>query len=191
MKNRLVFVSIYNTPYQKRGRFFLLFRCLRRPAVLILRQIIILSLDDPALSFGLRDIQMCQMKSVLCLHPLLDFFVCSLTLCCRNIQFIHIQLDADMMLCFREFGQYTYRLDVARGNKIDTYIRCLFAQSGKRTYLRGFCRFVCLRKHIQRLKRKPFQDFPAPEMQFMITLIIISFSSGQDSAIMIVNATSV
>ena len=54
---------------------------------------------------------MCHMESILLLHPLLDLFICSLTLSCGYIQLAHIYLNANMVLRFREFGQCTYSLD--------------------------------------------------------------------------------
>ena len=53
----------------------------------------------------LGDIQMCHMESVLLLYPILDLFICSLTLSGGQIQLIHIDLDADVMLRLRKFGQ--------------------------------------------------------------------------------------
>ena len=91
---------------------FLIPRCLRRPTALSLRQIIVLPLNNPAFPLRLRDIQVRHMKSVLLLHPVLDLFVCSLTLSCGYVQLIHIHLDADMMLRFRKFGQSAYRLNM-------------------------------------------------------------------------------
>ena len=84
--------------------FLFLWR-LRRSAVFVLRKIIVDALYDTASPLCLRYIQMCHMKPVLFLHPFLDLFVCSLALHAGQIQFIHIQLDADMMPGFREFGQ--------------------------------------------------------------------------------------
>ena len=95
-------------------RLFLLPRCLRRPTALTLRQIIVLPLNNPAFPLRLRDIQVRHMKSVFLLHPLLDLFICSLTLGGGQIQLIHINLNADMMLCLRKFGQKTYRLHMQR-----------------------------------------------------------------------------
>ena len=46
-------------------RFFLFLRCLRRPTVLTLRQIIILPFDNPTFSLGLRNIQVCHMETIL------------------------------------------------------------------------------------------------------------------------------
>ena len=95
-------------------RFFLL---LRRPwglAVLILWQIIVLPLDDPTLPLRFRDIQVRHMEAVLLLHPRLNLLIRSLTLGGGQIQLIHINLNADMMLCLRKFGQKKYRLDVQR-----------------------------------------------------------------------------
>ncbi len=53
----------------------------------------------------LGDIQVCNMKAVLLLYPLLDLFICSLTLSGGQIQLVHIHLNADMMLRLRKFGQ--------------------------------------------------------------------------------------
>ena len=61
--------------------------------------IIILPLYNPAFPLGLCDIQMTNMKSVLLLHPVLDLLVRRLAFRCRQIHFIHIDLDADMILC--------------------------------------------------------------------------------------------
>jgi len=47
----------------------------RRPAVLTLWKIIILPLDDPALPFRLRDIQVRHMESVMLLHPSLNLLI--------------------------------------------------------------------------------------------------------------------
>ena len=82
--------------------FFFFLRRLRRPAVLILRQIIVLPFDDPTLPLCLRDIQVCHMETVLLLHPRLNLFIRSLTLGGGQIQLIHINLNADMMLCLVE-----------------------------------------------------------------------------------------
>ena len=50
------------------------------------------------------------MEAVFLLHPCLELFICSLALGGSQIQLIHIDLDADMMLRLRKFGQKTYRL---------------------------------------------------------------------------------
>ena len=91
-------------------RFFFLLWRLRRSAILTLRKIVILPFYDPAFPFRFRNIQVCHMETVLFLNPLLNLFVGSLTLGGSQIQLIHIHLNADMMLRFREFGQCTYSL---------------------------------------------------------------------------------
>ena len=100
-------------------RFFFRLRRLRRLTVLTPRQIIILSLDDPAFPLCFRNIQVCHMKSVLLLHPILNLLVSSLAFRCRHIHLTHINLHADMILRLRKFGQKTYRLDMARLLQID------------------------------------------------------------------------
>ena len=89
----------------------LLFWTSRLPAILGLRLIVIIPLYDPMLPLYLRDIQIRDMKTVPLLHPRLDLFICSFTLGGGQIQLIHIDLNADMMLCSGEFGQKTYRLN--------------------------------------------------------------------------------
>ena len=114
-------------------RVFLFLRRLRRPAVLTLWKIIILPLDDPALPFRLRDIQVRHMESVMLLHPSLDLLIGSLTLRRRRIHLVHIDLPADVILCLRKFGQKTYRLHVQRDSEEHNHVGscCLgIAQSG-------------------------------------------------------------
>ena len=114
-------------------RVFLFLRRLRRPAVLTLWKIIILPLDDPALPFRLRDIQVRHMESVMLLHPSLDLLIGSLTLRRRHIHLVHIDLHADVILCLRKFGQKTYRLHVQRDSEEHNHVGscCLgIAQSG-------------------------------------------------------------
>ncbi len=63
------------------------------------------------------------MESVLFLHPFLDFIICRFAFRAGQIQFIHIDLNTDMMPGLRKFGQKPYRLYVARGNDITgTYL---------------------------------------------------------------------
>ena len=75
--------------------------------------------DDPAFPLCFRNIQVCHMKSVLLLHPILNLLVSSLAFRCRHIHLTHINLHADMILRLRKFGQKTYRLDMARLLQID------------------------------------------------------------------------
>ena len=67
-------------------------------AILAFREIIVDTLYNTAFAFRLCDIQVCHMESVLLLHSFLDFFICSLTLGGCQIQLVHIDLNADMML---------------------------------------------------------------------------------------------
>ncbi len=61
-------------------RLNLLFRTSRLFTIRRLGLVIVFSLDDPVLLFHLGNIQICHMKSVLLLHPILDLLVCSLGL---------------------------------------------------------------------------------------------------------------
>lgn len=83
---------------------FLFLRCLRRPAVLTLRQVIVLPLNDPAFPLCLRDIQMCHMESILLLHPHLDLFVCSSLPEPGHVHIFQIEFHADLLARYVSLG---------------------------------------------------------------------------------------
>jgi len=77
------------------------------------RLIIVFPFDDPMLLFHLRNIQIRHMKSMVFLHPVLNFFIRSLCLstCCINL--IQINLNLDMVIRLL-LGQTNNRLNSNR-----------------------------------------------------------------------------
>ena len=93
-------------------RLFLLLWSIWRPAVLTLRQIIILPFDDTALPLCLRDIQVCHMKAVLFLYPLLDLLICSTLLKAGHIHVFEREFNSDILSRYISLGKLDYRLNV-------------------------------------------------------------------------------
>ena len=95
-------------------RLFLLLWSIWRPAVLTLWQIIVLPLDDPTFLFCLRDIQVCHMKAVLFLYPLLDLLICSTLLKAGHIHVFEREFHSDILSRYISLGKLDYRLDPRR-----------------------------------------------------------------------------
>ena len=95
------------------NRLNLLFRASRLLAICRLRLVIVLPLDDPMYLLNLRNIQIRHMKSMVFLHPVLNFFIRSLCLSTCCIDLIQINLYLDMIIRLL-LGQTNNRLDVAR-----------------------------------------------------------------------------
>ena len=91
-------------------RLFLLLWSIWRPAVLTLWQIIVLPLDDPTFLFCLRDIQVCHMKAVLFLYPLLDLLICSTLLKAGHIHVFEREFNSDILSRYISLGKLDYRL---------------------------------------------------------------------------------
>ena len=82
--------------------------------VITLRKIKVLTFYNPAFSLRLCNIQVCYMKTILLLYPVLNLLISRLALRCCQIHFIHFDLHTDVILRSRKFGQQTYSLDVQR-----------------------------------------------------------------------------
>ena len=93
-------------------RLFLLPRCLRRPAALTLRQVIVLPINDSAFPLCLRDIQVCHMESVLLLHSLPDLLVGSPLLEPGHIHIFEREFNFDILTRYVSLGKLYNRLDV-------------------------------------------------------------------------------
>ena len=104
--------------------FFLLLRCFRRPAALTLWQVIVLSLDNPVLSLGLRDIQVCHIESVLLLYPLLDLLVCSALPKPGHVHVFEREFNSDILTRYVSLGKLDNRLDVQRQQLVVTICCC-------------------------------------------------------------------
>ena len=91
-------------------RLFLLLWSIWRPAVLTLCQIIILPFDDTALPLCLRDIQVCHMKAVLFLYPLLDLLICSTLLKAGHIHVFEREFNSDILTRYVSLGKLDNRL---------------------------------------------------------------------------------
>ena len=114
------------------------------------------------------------MKSVFLLHPLLDLFICSLTLGGGQIQLIHINLNADMMLCLRKFGQKTYRLIGCRftwGNIIDWFT--IISDREFKMYRFDITAFPCLLIRVQfyAVDKRVHEAFLLKVVHLIVTLI--------------------
>ena len=105
-------------PERLYDRLFLFLRCFRRPAVLTFRQIIVLPFDDPTLPFGLRNIQVCHMETILFLHPRLDLLICSPLLKPGHFHVFKRELNSDFIARYISLGKLDNRLNMARGNVI-------------------------------------------------------------------------
>jgi len=99
-------------PERLNNGFLLLLRRLRRPAVLTLRQIIVLPFDDPTLPFGLRNIQVCHMESVLLLYPLLDLLICSPLLKPGHVHVFEREFNSDILTRYVSLGKLDNRVIV-------------------------------------------------------------------------------
>ena len=80
-----------------RYRVFLFFRTARLLGIWGFRLIIILTFDDPVLSFYLGDIQVCHMETVLLLHPILDLLICSPLLETGHIHVFEREFNSDIL----------------------------------------------------------------------------------------------
>ena len=91
--------NLYHSKMSERlnDRLFLLFRCLRWPAVLTLRKIVILPFYDPTFSLRLRDIQVRHMEPVFFLNPLPDLLICSTLLKAGHIHVFEREFNSDIL----------------------------------------------------------------------------------------------
>ena len=118
--------NLYHSKMSERlnDRLFLLFRCLRWPAVLTLQKIVILPFYDPTFSLRLRDIQVRHMEPVFFLYPLLDLFVCGTLPETRHIHLLEREFNSDILARYVSLGKLDNRLDMARGNETTkSYLR--------------------------------------------------------------------
>ena len=92
-------------------RLFLLPRCLRRPAALTLRQVIVLPINDSSFPLRRRDIQVSHMESVLLLHSLPDMLVGSHLLEPGHVHVFEREFNFDILTRNVSLGKLDNRLE--------------------------------------------------------------------------------
>ena len=106
-------------PQRLFNRPHLLFRASRLPAVRGLRLVEVFPQVKAVFPLHQGDIQVRDMEAIVLLYPFPDLVIGSLALRCGHIHFVHIDCHFDVLMCFIEFGQKTYRLHVLRYYRID------------------------------------------------------------------------
>ena len=99
-------------------RLNLFLRTSRLSAILRFWLIVIFTLNNPMFLFYLSNVQICYMKSIVLLHPFLDFFVCSFCFCTCSIYLIQFNLYLDIIVRLL-LGQKNNSLNMARLLQID------------------------------------------------------------------------